>query len=48
MQDFAVSIADTSEFQVLAPKIFEPRHEKNLFSPYGNSKGADQPAIRVV
>ena len=23
---------------------FEPRHEKNLFLPYANNKGADQPA----
>ena len=25
-------------------KQIEPRHEKNLFLPYANNKGADQPA----
>ena len=24
--------------------LSEPRHEKNLFMPYANNKGADQPA----
>ena len=24
--------------------LYEPRHEKNLFLPYANNKGADQPA----